>query len=288
MLKKRLIGVLVVKNGLVVQSIGFRHYLPVGRPTVAVEYLNRWGIDEILLVDISATAEGRSPDCAMIAELAPFCLVPLAAGGGVHNLKDMEKLIRSGADKVVLQSALFREPDLLREGARHFGRQCMVVSIDARQKNDGSYETLSTGLLPTGHTPADLARMAEDRGAGEIFINSVDRDGSQKGYDAELISQVCKAVSVPVIACGGAGHAKDFVTPFLCGAAAAAAANYFHFTEHSVILAKRFLHGQSLPIRLDSHASYEGASFDEKGRLAKKEDRFLEKLRFEYIPEEII
>ena len=288
MLKRRIIGVLVVQDGIVVQSIKFRQYLPVGRPTVAVEYLNRWGIDEIVLLDISATLAARRPDFQLIEEVAPCCQVPLAVGGGITTVDDIESIIRLGADKIVLNTAAVAEPGLIQEGARRFGSQCVVVSIDARLKSGGGYEAVTTGLRPTGHDPVTLARLAENEGAGEILINSVDRDGTKLGFDVDLISQVSAAVGIPVIAVGGAGHPQDFVMPLAHGAGAVAAANFFHFTEHSAIMAKRFLQRLGADVRLDSYASYEAAAFDFTGRLDKQDDAILEKLRFEYIPEEVI
>lgn len=288
MLKKRIIGVLVVREGIVVQSVGFREYLPVGRPAIAVEYLNRWGIDEIVLLDISATRQGRAPDFRMIEAVAPESQVPLAVGGGIRSVEEIERIIHSGADKIVLNTAAACDPALISEGARRFGSQCVVVSIDARLKPGGGYEAVTTGLRPTGHDPFTLARMAEGQGAGEILINSVDRDGSKRGFDAALVRKVAAAVGIPVIAAGGAGHARDFAVPLANGADAAAAANFFHFTEHSVIMAKRFLKNRGETIRLDSYAAYEAAGFDEDARLDKQDDAVLEKLRFEYIPEEVI
>lgn len=289
MLKKRIVGVLIVKGGLVVQSIGFRRYLPVGVPTIAVEYLNRWGIDEIILLDIDATKEQRHPDVSSIPGYARQCQVPLTIGGGIKAIADIERIIRAGADKVVVNSAMADNVGLITEGARLFGSQCMVVSIDARCRGGEQYEAYSHGgSHPLGISPAELARRAEEAGAGEIFLNSIDRDGAKNGYDLELIREVSESVHIPVIVAGGAGHPKHFLAAFPFKVAAVAAANFFHYTETSVIVAKAFMQAAGCHLRLDSHATFDGFGFDDDGRATKLNDAILEKLRFEYIPEEVI
>lgn len=287
--KKRLIGCLVVKGGIVVQSIGFKRYLPVGKPEIAVEFLTNWGIDEIVLLDISATAEGRGPDFAMVARVSKKCFVPLAVGGGIKNVEDIHHLIRHGADKVVINTAAVKDPQFITQAAEVFGNQCIVVSIDAK-KTAKSYEVfLDSGRKPTGKSPVELAQQAQQSGAGEIFLNSIDRDGSKQGYDVALIKEVSQAVVIPVIACGGAGHPEHFAQAFAQGSASAvAAANYFHFTEHSPIVTKAFLKEDQVDMRLDSYATYADFTFDGMGRIAKRSKEYLDKLRFEYQPKEVI
>jgi len=289
MLKTRMVGVLVVKDDLVVQSLGFERYLPVGVPSIAVDYLNRWGIDEIVLLDIHASLEGRGPRFEKIAEYAKHAQVPFAVGGGIAETHDIDRIIRSGADKVVLNTAVASHPSLIADGARRYGNQCIVVSIDARQHADGRYEVYTNaGRRPTGMTPAEWARVAEEHGAGEILLNSIDRDGSKRGYDAALIEPVVQAVRIPVIVCGGVGHPGQFLEAIRLGASAVAAANFFHYTEHSVAVAKRALSDAGADVRLDMLVGYEGACLVRNERLAKRPDDVLEKLRFEHIPEEVI
>ncbi len=287
--KRRLIGCLVVKGGIVVQSIGFRQYLPVGKPEIAVEFLNNWGIDEIVLLDIDATREGRGPDFTMIERVSKKCFVPLTAGGGIRNLEDMRRLIRHGADKIAINTAAVKSAGLIKQASDVLGDQCIVVSIDARKVN-GKYEVfLDSGREPTGLDPAKFAKQTAAMGAGEIFLNAVDRDGAKQGYDIELIKNVAAAVSIPVIACGGAGHPQHFSEALIKGnATAVAAANYFHFTEHSPVVTKAFLKEQGIDVRLDTYATYEGFSFDDKGRIGKRSESYLDKLRFEYQPKEVI
>jgi len=288
-LKTRVIGVLVVREHLVVQSLQFARYLPVGVPRIAVEYLNRWGIDEIVLVDISARGERRHPDVDGLAEYSRYAQVPLAVGGGIDDIHDIERIIRSGADKVVLNTAAIVRPELITEGARLFGNQCIVVSIDAKRTGNGRYEAVTHGgRVPTGRTPVELAQDAARRGAGEILLNSIDRDGSKLGYDAQLIEPVVDAVHIPVIVCGGVGQARHLIEGARLGASAVAAANFFHYTEHSVAVAKHTLQAAGIDVRLDTLVRYDGFGIDASGRVEKADDRTLDRLRFEYIPEEVI
>jgi imidazole glycerol-phosphate synthase subunit HisF len=288
-LKQRVVGVIVVRSGWAVQSIGFNRYLPVGRPEIAVEYLNRWGIDEIVLLDIDAAAQGRKPDFDAVHRYARLGQVPLTVGGGITNINDIESLIRSGADKVAVNWAALENRSLLGEGATLFGSQCIVASLDAKSNGRGEHEVfIRGGREATGMSPADAARRAHEAGAGEILINSVDRDGTKKGYDLGLIRSVMDAVDVPVVACGGVGHPQHLLEGLRLGASGVAAANFWHFSEHSVIVAKRYLAAAGASIRLDTYADYHDFVIDERGRAARRADEILDHLRFDYIPEEVI
>lgn len=289
MLKTRIVGVLVVKGGIVVQSLNFKRYLPVGSVAVAVEYLNRWGIDEIVLLDIDATPQGQPPQFDRVREYSKFCQVPLTVGGGVRAVADMERLVHSGADRIAINAAAIENPALIEEGARRLGSQCMVVSIDVRSQGNGEYRVYShSGSRATPYDPVVLAKRAEDAGAGEIFLTSIDRDGSKRGYDLELLRSVAAAVNIPVIVCGGVGHPGHLLEAANMGVSAVAAANFYHFTEHSVIVAKSHLKAAGANVRLDSYVTYEGFQFDGDGRAARISDEALDKLRFEVIPEEVI
>lgn len=289
MLKVRIIGVLTVKNGIVVQSVGFKRYLPVGSIAIAIEYLNKWGIDEIVVLDIDATATERKPLFGRLMSYSRFCQVPLAIGGGITSIDDIKRAIHGGADKIVVNTAAFEQPELIEKGASIFGKQCIVVSIDAKRTARGKYETyVRSGSIPTGFTPAKFARHAQSLGAGEIFLNSIDRDGSKRGYDTELIRSVVDAVNIPVIVCGGANHPRHMLEAMQIDVSAVAAANFFHYTEHSVIIVKSYLCARSADIRHDSYVTYGGFSFDGTGRLRKKEENLLDRLYVEFIPEEVI
>ena len=288
MLKKRVIAIVLVQNGLVVQSIGFREYLPVGNAEIAIEFLNDWGVDEIILLDITATRNSRDPDLSLIQRVAKHCLVPLTVGGGIHRLEQARDLIRSGADKVSFNHSTLTNKEVLFRTADVFGSQCVVASIDAvkTKSNYRVYDYLNHHA--TANTPAKFAADLANQGVGEILINSVDRDGSKLGFDLELVKSVCQTVNVPVICCGGAGKPEHFISAFKnTNVHAAAAANFFHFTEHSVTTTKSIMRPE-VAIRHDTSANYNKSSFDEDGRLKKKSDQFLEDLLFERIEKEVI
>ncbi|ODS33751.1 MAG: imidazole glycerol phosphate synthase subunit HisF [Candidatus Scalindua rubra] len=285
MLKKRLLASLIVSNGIVVQSIGFKKYLPVGRPHIAVEYLNYWGIDEIVLLDINATLEKREPDYDCILECAKYCFVPLTVGGGIRTVNQIRNVLSAGADKVSINSVFLENPDFISEAAAIFGEQCIVVSIDVYGGSVYSYKDKKT----LNQSPVIFARKAEQCGAGEIFLNSVDRDGSKMGYDLDLIHIVTESVNIPVVACGGAGHPAHFHKALLVeNLSGVAAGNYFHFTEHSVIVTKAYLESQKVSTRLNTYADYRDNNIDVNGRRTRKSDEVLQSLRFKDYPQEVI
>lgn len=287
MLKTRLIGVVLVKDGRAVQSIGFSRYLPIGAPHIAVKYLDRWGVDEVVLLHIDRPQAG-SASASAVQAYAAQSQTPLSVGGGIRSIDDVKRIIHSGADKVVMNTILVVAPAVVTEAATMFGNQCVVASIDARRTDTGYTAFVDGGRIATGATPAELAARAESLGAGEILVTSIDRDGSKQGYDLELIASVKQAVRIPVIACGGAGVPAHLRAGVHAGASAVAAGNMLHYTEHSVVLLKRYLVDSGSAVRLDSHVRYEGADLDQLGRLTKQSDDRLEGLRFRYIPEEII
>lgn len=272
MLSKRIIGSLIVKDGIVVQSLGFKRYLPVGSPEVAVEFLDQWGVDEIVVLDITASEAGE-PNYALVEKLAKKVRVPLAYGGGIRSLDAMRRLIAGGADKLVINTAAKDNPALIQEGAAVFGEQCMMVSIDVHEGRAAE--------------AVERAAAAHKMGAGEILLRCIERDGSKSGLDLALIEAVSKAVAAPVIAAGGCGTAAHVADAFNKGAEAVAIGNMLHFSEHSVVTIKQQVQQMGLPVRLDTYASYDGFAFD-GDRAQKRDDEYLEKLRFEYHPPEII
>lgn len=289
MLKQRVIAILVLRQGWVVQSFGFNRYLPVGSLAVAVDFLNQWGIDEVVVLDIDATINGRKFNAERMKECIRFCHVPLTAGGGISSVSDIELLVRAGADKISLNSSAINNPELIQEGARNFGSQCIVVSLDAKCMADNRYEIFThSGTCPSGYSPVEAAQKAQDIGAGEILLNSIDRDGARQGFDLDLIKSVFSAVSIPVIACGGVGKPAHFVDGLALGISGVAAANYFHHSEHSVVVAKSFINTIQSSVRLDTVMDYTKFCFTSNGRVKKVDDSVLEKQRFIYIPEERI
>ncbi len=289
MISKRIIASIIVKDGLHVQSRGFSQYLPVGSPDIAVEFLNAWGADEILMLDIGDNRVNRTPDFSLISRVSQKGFVPLTVGGGIDTIESMRRVIHEGADKFAINRAAVENPTIITEAARIFGEQCVVVSIDARKKDDGSYEVfIDNGRIATGTDPVQLARESEKAGAGEILIRAIERDGQKSGFDTHLVRMIADAVRIPVVAAGGCGHPQHMLDALVDGKAdAVAVGNFFQFTEHSVTTAKAYL-APHISVRLDSYATYERAAFDEDGRLKKTSDAALEKLRFEYHPKETI
>ncbi|GFO68505.1 imidazole glycerol phosphate synthase cyclase subunit [Geomonas limicola] len=251
MLKVRIIPTLLWKNLGLVKGVGFDSWRRVGTIMPAVKVYNTRQVDELIVVDISATSEERLPDFAEVREFSAECFVPLTVGGGIRELAEIKELLRAGADKVSINSAAYERPTLIEQAAERFGAQCVVASIDASRNPDGSYRCLSrSGSADTGREPGEWAEELERRGAGEILITSVERDGTMTGYDLELIRLVADRVKIPVIASGGAGnygHLHEALT--VGGAAAVAAASIFHFTEQTPLEAKKFLAAQGIPVR---------------------------------------
>ena len=282
MLKKRLVACLLIRNGLIVQSIGFEKYLPIGYPKCSLEFVARWDVDEIILLDMSASSEKRILDTKLLEVLSKSCFVPLTVGGGIKSVGDVRRITRAGADKVSINTSAIENPKIVTQIADAFGSQCAVVSMDCSLDNDGIYRVYAnSGKVPTGLEASDWAKKVEDLGAGEIFLNSIDRDGSKKGYDISLIKQVTESVSIPVIVCGGVGDFSQFSAGIKDGGASAVAAgNIFHYIEHSTIIAKSNLLQSGVDIRIDNEANYEGRKFDENGRLMMMSGEELSKVEF--------
>lgn len=290
MLKKRIMGIVIVRNGIAVQSIGFVRYLPIGRPEIVVEYLNTWGVDEIAVVDISASRKGQL-NVELVRKLSSSCQVPLTYGGGIKTVDDMARIVQAGADKVMINHSFVSQPQLVTAGAERLGIQCIVVSLDGVRDDDNQarvYDYLARRALE--ESPAAAARRAQDLGAGEIFLNSVDRDGSKLGYDLNLAASVAETVSVPVTICGGVGEAAHFASGLnINNVCAVAAGNFFNYTEHSVALSKQFLiQKRNAQLRHDTYFNYCDSDFTAAGKLKKKDDRTLKEMLFEFHPREII
>lgn len=217
----------------------------------AVKVHNTREVDELILLDISATFEQRTPDFDSIREVSAECFVPLTVGGGVRTLEDIRNLLKAGADKVCITTAAVEDPKLIQEGASKFGSQCIVVGIDGRKNNRGVYECLThCGTRETGVEVSTWARDVEKLGAGEIMITSVERDGTMSGYDLDLIASVAKNVSVPVIASGGAGNYQHMLEAIQTAkASAVAAASIYQFTQQTPIEAKKFLARNGVHVR---------------------------------------
>lgn len=250
MLKVRIIPTLLWKNPGLVKGVGFDSWRRVGTVLPAVKVYNVRDVDELIVVDITATREGRAPQRIWVRGFAPFCFVPLTVGGGITDVDQITELLRGGADKVSIGSAAFDRPELVDEAAARFGSQCVVISLDVRRDGGGQAECVArSGTAPTGRAPADVAREMCGRGAGEILLTSIDRDGTMSGYDLDLIAEVAGAIDVPVIASGGAGNYAHMIEAVRAGASAVAAASMFHFTEQTPAEAKKALGAAGIPVR---------------------------------------
>lgn len=250
MLKVRIIPTLLWKDTSLVKGIGFDSWRRVDTVLPAIKVYNLREVDELVLLDISATKELREPDYSFIEEFSSACFVPFAVGGGITKIEHIKKLLRSGADKVVINSAAYENLDLVREGSRIFGAQCIVVSIDCKKIDEKYYCFSHSGTRNTGIELEVWIKTLEENGAGEILITSIDLDGTMQGYDLELIKSVTSNVNIPVIASGGAGNYDDFYNAItLGGASAVAAASMFHFTEKTPKEAKRYLKSKGINVR---------------------------------------
>lgn len=288
--RPRLIPVLLLKHGVIVRSQLFKAHQVIGNPMSTVQRFSDWNVDELIILDISRGGQGHDlrrddlqqryiGDTALdvLREIAKVCFMPLTFGGRIRTIADIEQRLTAGADKVTVNTVALANPAFLDQAARRFGSQCIVASIDARRMEGGWEVFADGGRQATGRDPAAWAREAEALGAGEIFLNSIDEDGSGKGYDLELVQAVASAVSIPVIACGGVGRYAHFPMPILeAGAAAAAAANIFHFFELSYSHAKKACLEAGLPMRpvgLGSRFLSREPEYDrpcEDGRLAER------------------
>jgi cyclase len=254
MLKTRIIPCLDVKDGRVVKGVNFVALRDAGDPVEQARAYDAAGADELMFLDITASSEGRGLILDVISRTAEVCFMPVSVGGGVRQVSDMRRLLLAGADKVSVNTAAVENPDLIAAGADAFGAQCVVVAIDAKAREDGSGWNVWTygGRKDTGIDVVDWAAKVVERGAGEILLTSMDRDGAKIGYDIPLLKVVTGAVTVPVIASGGAGKTDHLVEAARDGhAAAVLAASIFHFGEISIGEAKRAMADAGIPVRLD-------------------------------------
>lgn len=251
MLAKRIIACLDVRDGQVVKGIKFEELRRAGDPAALARRYNVEGIDELVILDVTATLEKRQALAATVRSVAQELFIPLAVGGGIRGEADAAAAIDAGADKVSLNSAALADPALITTLAARYGSQAVVIAIDAKRL-DGRYAVYArSGTTAASRDAVEWAREAADRGAGEILLTSIDRDGTKSGFDCEMTAAVSRAVNIPVIASGGAGSFDDFVDVFTTGAAdAALAASIFHYAEHSVADLKTHLHRHGIPVRL--------------------------------------
>lgn len=252
MLSKRIIPCLDVKAGRVVKGVNFVNLIDAGDPVKIAKAYSDAGADEVVFLDITASSDERNIILDVVERTASEVFIPLTVGGGIRSIEDIRNILNAGADKISMNSAAIKEPSLINQGAERFGNQCIVVAIDAKRKAEGGFEVyIHGGRIPTGIDAVSWAIEAEKRGAGEILLTSMDCDGTKAGYDLELTRAISEAVSIPVIASGGAGNRKHFLDAFNEGKAdAALAASLFHFKELEINDLKAYLREQGIPVRL--------------------------------------
>ena len=250
MLAKRIIPCLDIKDGRVVKGVNFVNLRDAGDPVEQARLYDEQGADELVFLDISATHEGRKTTLDLVSRVAETVFMPLTVGGGIREVEDMRNLLLAGADKVSVNSAAVKRPELLSEGASRFGAQCIVLALDARRNNSGWEVFVNGGRLPTGLDAVEWAVRGVELGAGEILLTSMDADGTLAGYDIKLTRAIAEAVSVPVIASGGAGTVSHFAEVLTDGKAdAALAASLFHDGKLKIAALKKELQSMNIPIR---------------------------------------
>ena len=253
MITKRIIPCLDVKNGRVVKGVSFVNLRDAGDPVECAAAYDKAGADELVLLDIPATHEGRSTMIDIVERVANSVFIPFTVGGGIKSVDDFKELLRAGADKISVNSAAVRNPQLINETAYKFGSQCVVVAIDARKRADGSGWNIykNGGRIDVGMDAVEWAMQADRLGAGEILLTSMDCDGTKAGYDIELTRQIAENVSIPVIASGGAGTKEHFYEALTDGKAdAALAASLFHYKELDIMELKKYLADNGIPMRM--------------------------------------
>ncbi|MDP8568080.1 imidazole glycerol phosphate synthase subunit HisF [Methylophilus aquaticus] len=252
MLKKRLIAVLILREGKVVQSVRFKHTNVIHYDAVhAMEAFNKWAVDEIVILNVSPEPSSKTQFAEIVERISSQCFVPLSAGGWIDTAEYAQTLLRCGADKIVLNTAFADNPDLVKSLSLKFGRQCIVASIDGKHSDEGeSWIAVDRGTRLIHTSPEEWAKHVVGLGAGEIFFNSIDHDGARKGYDLQNLEKISATVNVPVIAFGGVFGWNHLVEGIHAGASAVAAANQFHYTEQSTRKAKSFLANAGVLVRI--------------------------------------
>ena len=250
MLKNRIIPCLDVKNGRVVKGINFVDLKDAGDPVEQAKIYSDGGADEICFLDITASNENRDTIYEVVKKTSKKCFVPLTVGGGVRSIEDINKLLNCGADKVSINTAAVQNPEVVVESSKKFGSQCIVVAIDAKKNGDIWEIFTHGGRNKTGINVLEFAKKMEKNGAGELLVTSMDKDGTQSGYDIELMKKISSSVNIPVIASGGVGNLDHLVDGIKSGANAVLAASIFHYGTFSIEEAKQYLASKDIPVRI--------------------------------------
>ncbi|MAY90261.1 MAG: imidazole glycerol phosphate synthase subunit HisF [Rickettsiales bacterium] len=253
MLKVRIIPCLDVKNGRIVKGVNFIDLIDAGDPVEQAKIYSQCGADEITFLDITATSDQRETMLDVIEKTAKKCFVPLTVGGGIRSLEDMNNLLLVGADKISVNSSAVKNPQIVSQGAEKFGKQCIVVAIDAKKNNQKTWNVFTHGgRKDTGIDAVSWAKLMESKGAGEILLTSMDKDGTKSGFDLDLLKIITSEVSIPVVASGGVGTLRHLEEGVVIGSASALlAASIFHFGEFSITEVKKHLFSLGIPVRMD-------------------------------------
>ncbi len=251
MLKIRIIPTLLYHGNILIKGRRFDSWRKIGALLPAIKVYNMRRADELIVLDITATKKGVDPDFELIKEFTQECFVPLTVGGGIKSIDDIRQILRSGADKVCINSFAYENCGFIKRAVQEFGSQCIVISIDVKKLNDGRYCCYSySGTVVTGIDIKEWVRKIGDLGVGEILITNIDKDGMMQGYDLDLVKLVADSVKIPVIASGGAGGLKDFADAIKIGAKAVAASSIFNFTDKTPMMVKKYLLDEGFPVRL--------------------------------------
>lgn len=251
MLKTRVIPCML-SNGLhLIKTIKFDNIRNLGNPVQMARVYNSRNVDELIFIDMKASEEKRSPNLELISEISKECFMPLTIGGGIHSIKDIENLLKIGADKISINSEAIDNPEFITQAATKFGSQCIVISIDAKKLGKEHYVFKNRGKINTKKLAVQWALEIEKLGAGEILLTSIDKDGTMEGYDLDLIKKVASSVSIPVIACGGAGKVQDIIDAVKIGKADAVSfASMFHYSGHTASSIKKRMKNDRIPVRI--------------------------------------
>ncbi|MCM8829855.1 MAG: imidazole glycerol phosphate synthase subunit HisF [Candidatus Omnitrophica bacterium] len=247
----RIIPCLDVKDGKVVKGVHFENLREAGDPVEHASFYSKENADEIVFLDISATIEGRKTMVDVVKNVSDVVFIPMTVGGGIRNVENIEELLKAGADKISINTSAVKTPELIKEGAKRFGSQCIIVAIDAKRAGKGRWEVyIESGKTPTGLDAVEWAKKVQDLGAGEVLLTSIDMDGTQKGYDIELTKAVAESISIPVIASGGAGTLEHMSDVIIKGKASAVLlASLLHFRKYTIRQIKEFLKDKGIEVR---------------------------------------
>jgi len=277
MKKIRIIGIVNILNGIVVQSINFKKYLPVGNPSIYIDFLNQWGVDEIAIVDIKGS---NKKSCEIKNELSKYinrCFVPISAGGGIRNLEDVKKLLGNGADKVIFNTIAYENFNLLNRAANIYGSQAVILSVDIKIENNKIQIYSNSASKKQKIKINDLIKKAHNEGVGEIFINSINKDGSMEGYEHKIIEKINNLTNLPITIVGGMGKPSHIADILKYNVSGIGIGNYFNYIERSVVYTKKYLLKNHLKGIRKTFYTYTNENFDEFERVSKKSDKNLEK-----------